>query len=203
MFEPNCRPGGRASSDGSAAFYDGPEGLVAERSGNSPRGGLSTHIAAHRLKEHLGDEIWNSYFKFCGIRNPFDKVVSWFWHQVDKGFVSLPDHRDETVIATFRDWLGAEGRIGRDRKVYAINRVYCMDDVIRYETLTQDVSRIARKLGVVETALPTHHSGIRASRLPFGQYYCPKTAEIVTRRFAFEFRTFGYAPEGWRLSRVV
>lgn len=34
------------------------------------------HMTAAELKEKIGEDIWNSYYKFCVVRNPFDKVVS-------------------------------------------------------------------------------------------------------------------------------
>lgn len=38
-----------------------------------------SHMTAHELKNCIGNDTWNSYFKFSCIRNPFDASVSKFW----------------------------------------------------------------------------------------------------------------------------
>jgi len=38
------------------------------------------HIAARNIRKRLGRRRWNSYYKFCFERNPWEKVVSeYFW----------------------------------------------------------------------------------------------------------------------------
>ena len=34
------------------------------------------HITAKHLKSYVGERIWNSYFKFSFVRNPFDHTLS-------------------------------------------------------------------------------------------------------------------------------
>ena len=34
------------------------------------------HISAEQIRPHLDDAIWNEYFKFAFVRNPFDRFVS-------------------------------------------------------------------------------------------------------------------------------
>lgn len=46
-----------------------------------------SHSPGTYVKNIVGDEIWNSYFKFCFDRNPWDKTISkYFWDQRDKNF---------------------------------------------------------------------------------------------------------------------
>src|SRR5262245_15915558 len=40
--------------------------------------GYFNHISASEIRERVGPEIWDSYFKFCVERNPWDKTLSYF-----------------------------------------------------------------------------------------------------------------------------
>ena len=43
------------------------------------------HPTILETKQFLGDEIWNTYFKFAFIRNPFEIQVSEiFWEKKEK-----------------------------------------------------------------------------------------------------------------------
>ncbi|MCP4550739.1 MAG: sulfotransferase family 2 domain-containing protein [Bacteroidetes bacterium] len=37
------------------------------------------HIPAIDVKNSVSKEIWNSYYKFCFDRNPFDKIISHYY----------------------------------------------------------------------------------------------------------------------------
>jgi hypothetical protein len=39
------------------------------------------HQTASQIKKLVGDDIWNSYYKFAFIRNPFDWVRSYYIHE--------------------------------------------------------------------------------------------------------------------------
>jgi Sulfotransferase family len=41
------------------------------------------HTPAEEIRELARREVWDGYHKFCVIRNPFDRVVSYFWHEAD------------------------------------------------------------------------------------------------------------------------
>src|SRR5438132_1302501 len=38
------------------------------------------HSGAEYIKEHVDKHVWESYFKFCFERNPWDKVISWYYY---------------------------------------------------------------------------------------------------------------------------
>ena len=68
---------------------------------------LNMHSTAKQVKKAVGDYIWNSYYKFSIIRNPWDIMVSSYCyakHQFDNG-ASAPNER----IKAF--WKNAGGRL--------------------------------------------------------------------------------------------
>ena len=43
-----------------------------------------SHMSASEIRWKIGEEKFQDYFKFCVIRNPFDKVISYWWHVILK-----------------------------------------------------------------------------------------------------------------------
>ena len=50
-------------------------GIVGNREGGK-RTKYFEVMGAQTIKKYIGDDIFNSYFKFCAVRNPYDKMVS-------------------------------------------------------------------------------------------------------------------------------
>ena len=46
-------------------------------------GGIYNGMRAEEIKNYIGDDIWNEYFKFSVVRNPWDRAIS-FWHWRDR-----------------------------------------------------------------------------------------------------------------------
>src|SRR4051812_46185541 len=59
-------------------------GVIGSRGNKIPGSRFPSHLAAGKVRERLGEEVWNAYYKFCAIRNPYDKVVSRFWHWLEE-----------------------------------------------------------------------------------------------------------------------
>ena len=40
--------------------------------------GFFNHMPAHEIRDRVGWDVWNGYFKFCVERNPWDKTLSYY-----------------------------------------------------------------------------------------------------------------------------
>ena len=68
------------------------------------------------MRDLLEPDIWDGYFKFCNLRNPWDKTVSWF-HFMNPGMKQKPQGE---IFATFRAWLQDTNDVGMDKGIYLI-----------------------------------------------------------------------------------
>jgi len=150
------------------------------------------HIPAFKIKDYLGDTIWDDYFKFCVIRNPFEKVLSFFFHLVVDRNV-LPDY--PSLIISFRDWIKSNnGNIAIDRGAYMIDGSICLDFFIRQESLMEDVNKVCQIIGVpFEPELfPRLKTGFRPQMASIENFYDKETENLIRKSFAFEFEYFNF-----------
>ena len=78
-FEPYCMREGEWSFTHARPEYVSETGIIGIRSGEPLELQGATwwnHMPARTIRALIGEEIWNDYFKFCVVRNPFDAMVS-------------------------------------------------------------------------------------------------------------------------------
>ena len=92
----------------------------------------------------------------------------------------------------FYDFL--RRRPPEDSNKFLIDGEFCMDDVIRTESLLDDVERICGRLGLPfePDALPRLKAGIRDAGASLQALYTEPARRLVEARFAPEMRLFGY-----------
>jgi hypothetical protein len=140
------------------------------------------HIAARNIRKRLGRRRWNSYYKFCFERNPWEKVVSeYFWRAGNS-------HQDGDL----RDFV-MRGDFPSDFDKYSVDgRTIGVDFVGQHERLTDDLQAVLTHLGISVDLSLTREKG----------NYRPAGADVVfddemSRRvedvFAREIGAFGYS----------
>ena len=178
-------------------------GIIGYR-GSEPLDGRRwyNHMPAAQIKAQIGDDIWNRYFKFCVIRNPFEKALSAFAHfgknhQLPRGpsglWFRLKHSSCGAEQLRFLHWLTHHGP-PMDRDKFVLDSKLCVDDFLRYESLSTDMERICARLGVPwePALLPEFKSGIRSKDCTAAQLYTPHAIALVAKVYAFELTTFGY-----------
>lgn len=165
-------------------------------------------MPAADIKAQLGEDVWNDYFKFCVVRNPFDKCVSAFEH-FGKGYRSGPKSvlrrlRPKEILRPFwdremtfeqfrfYDYVNSAAPVDRDR--YVIDGKFCLDDVIRFESLQADIERICHHIGAPYEPeyLPRYKTRIRRADIDVESLYTKRTRQLVKEIYDFEMRRFNY-----------
>jgi Sulfotransferase family len=193
-FEPFCMGDGEWSQVHFRDEYVSQYGIIGYR-GLTPPQTITwwNHMPSTSILKLVGEEIWSSYFKFCVVRNPYEKAVSaYYFFKKNNHDIDSCESINESQL--FEHWLEASGP-PQDSDKYLINGQFCLDYVIRHECISHDLERLCHRLGVPwkSAQLPNFKSGIRPKNVSLEHLYTDRSKEIVRTAYEFEFAHFGYS----------
>lgn len=163
--------------------------------------GFFQHDSAAEVNRKVSPKVWNEYFKFSITRNPWDRVVSDFSWQARNTPEMRPVRRwyhrlgapfDEFQQTTrlFRRYVAGDWTT--NDRFYLMNGALCVDFVIRYERLSEDLAEVCRRVGLPALGLPHLKSGLRQGGHPYAEYYDEPSKAVVAERHHNDTRLFGY-----------
>ena len=154
------------------------------------------HLFASDLRAGLPRELWFGSFKFGFVRNPFDRLVSWYHMCLQR-----PDEEYRRyVIATtscFEDFVEKSDRFVGRAAMIGFNQVdhLCdahgtplVDFVGRFENLPADVATVMATLGVGGD-VPRFNSSRHDT---YREYFSRSSVAVVEERFARDLEQFSY-----------
>jgi hypothetical protein len=143
------------------------------------------HIPASEVRQRVPADVWNSYFKFCVERNPWDKVLSHYHMHAARegGCLSLDEYlaRGRYPINYFRYTDGSGKEIIVDR-------------ILRYENLIAELSEVFAQLSIPFSGSLgiAAKSEYRTDRRPYQEIFDDNQRRIVEEAFAKEIMLHGY-----------
>ena len=152
------------------------------------------HLWARDVREMVGEDAWRTHYKFAFVRNPWDRLVSWYQMCIDAPTNDFMRYV-HTHAPTFHDFLtktttGVAERTTWNQVDYVSDEQgrLIVDFVGRFETLERDYAAVAARLGV-QPDLPHANRSVHED---YRTYYTPETAELVRQRFSRDIEMFGY-----------
>lgn len=161
------------------------------------------HVFATQTQQ-LYPDLWKKCFKFCFVRNPWDRLVSiWgYFRTMGSGSPRYkgPNAKMSDIIKEMPDFktlvLWVQKRtVFIDRHFYpqktwvCNNQTILMNFVGRFERLQSDWNIICDKVGRERSILPKLNSSIHK---PYVELYDKETIDIVHKLYADDIRLFGY-----------
>ena len=147
---------------------------------------LSKHSKLKDYKYELESELYKKLFKFTIVRNPWDRMISFYFSR-NRGHIKWDRNKfikfvKKTPSVNSFLSLGFLNNFGSR----AFNNI---DFFLRFENLDQDFNKLCDELGIERTKLP--HRNI-SDHKHYSYYYDKELVELVSKRFSSEIKYFGY-----------
>lgn len=158
--------------------------------------GLSVeHKTARAAREQLGPEIYDDFFSFSFVRNPWDWQVSIYHHVLRN-----KNHRQHKLFVRlgsfdrYIQWLCERRVKGRDDRCQA---AFLCDDrgrqlvdyVGKFESLAEDFAKVCRQIGVSPKLPKLNSSRIKQD---YRRFYSGRTMDLIACKYAEDIHRFDY-----------
>jgi hypothetical protein len=152
---------------------------------------LDAHSTAAQIRDHLGQEKWDSMFSFSFVRNPWDWQVSLYhFIQINK---FNPQRRmvSEMTFDEYIRWRVAEDRHLQKDFVYDRHDNLLVDFVGKLEHLHDDFATVCGRIGI-DANLPHENASVHGA---WRSYYNDETIKLIADAYAPDIEAFGYTFE--------
>jgi len=171
--------------------------LMATRNGRK-------HESAYEVKSRIPEYIWRNYFKFSFVRNPWDRLVSWYLHikkhrtkYGDNPFfdylMSIGDTFENFILygdKTISTPWGKRNLFTNQLDLLSFENQLLVDFVGKFESLESDWKLILDRIGYIDQAKLPHVNKI--PRVHYRDLYTERTRVIVEEKFQKDINQFRY-----------
>jgi len=191
-------------------YEEGMVGLI--RKDKSKR----QHVTASKVKnilDNIDSNIWENYFKFSIVRNPFDLLVSLYFYKknlilnplIEKFIIfenpkNLEEHKENfSKFLNNLHFFKLENGNPESYSFYKIKNKYICDYFIKYENLKEGIEYVCEKCNIENYNLE-NLKYFRSNSKPinikyenmYRDMYDDKTKELVYDLYKEDFEKFDY-----------
>ena len=151
----------------------------------------------------------DDFLKFSIIRNPWDRAVSFYNHykyreyeffiQQQQASTLMPEVIEDARQLPFKDFIFKQSIYNFNSNMSTIPYMffdgkYCMDYVIRLESIKKDLCDLQCKLQInLSGGVPHYNNNDEyMPRIPYQDYYNFETKNLIKRAFDWDIKTFNY-----------
>ena len=145
------------------------------------------HYPLGIIKKVVSSEIYDSYYKFGFVRNPWARAISAYKYAV-KWHKSRGSYNQHPELATFERWiLSIKEPFHKYGEQYAY--VEGCDFIGKIENIQEDFNIVCDKVGLPRTKL--RHEN-KTNHKHYTEYYDNDTKQIISKIFSKDIEYFGY-----------
>ncbi len=149
-----------------------------------PTVGYYEHMPGWRVRKYVGEDVWNSYYKFAFERNPWDRQVSFYFYKTrgkdnPQSFEQFLKRKDKAYVGNY--------------DIYAIDGEIAVDFVGLYENVDKDFQKALQGIGIEEKImLPKANVSKKKDGATYRQFFTDETRDMMADWYAPEIAKFGY-----------
>lgn len=167
-------------------------GLIDGRRNKYQTGGLQ-HLQASQIKAEVGCDVFNRYFKFSIVRNPWDKVISQYVYMTQrKDLMNYIGMNPGDDLKSYLHLIARSPHVQwADQLGFLIDKDenLLVDYVGRFEDFEKSVHSVADSIGIQVSSIPHQKKGQRGR---YQNYYDPESIETVRKMYQRDIEAFGY-----------
>ena len=146
----------------------------------------SRHDTIEQIKLKYPD-IYNSYKKFAIIRNPYDRMVSWYFYTKNN---VLKEINKGWKVVNFKCWLKDPSKLWNFKDPLSLLNCQCdwVDDtvsILKFENLSKDINNFFN----TEIKLPVLN---KTKHKHYLDYYDEESIELVNKKYKKDFKKYNY-----------
>ena len=152
------------------------------------------HITASELKEEIPGFVFNNFFKFGFVRNPYDWHLSLYNYGKENN--KLKEHNIYKSFENFDqyiDWRAQNVTTRQKDFFFDSHNMSLMNYIGRFENLDSEIEQISNKLGI-SVVIPRMNQSINSKR-KFEEKVTdlsPYSIKIINDLYHDDFDLFGY-----------
>lgn len=148
------------------------------------------HLSVKQIRPAVGEEMFNQYFKFSFVRNPFDRFVSYcsFMTRGTDAFSARPKEFMKHVLTVLKPEKHLLYMPQSDFLVDHEGKL-AMDFVGRTESMQDSYNEICKRVGIPSAQLGVINS---SQHKPYMEYYDEEIYSLVARQYSKDLNMFDY-----------
>ncbi|MCT0223902.1 sulfotransferase family 2 domain-containing protein [Synechococcus sp. CS-1328] len=145
-----------------------------------------THITAAQVLEYLPRRHWDSCFRFCFVRNPWDRAIShYFW--------TTRSQPEPISLDQFIEGKQLRNAAEKSRAIYSLNGEIAVHRLCQFENAQSEVNRIFEELNLSgNPLLPETKRQFRSDRRHYREVLNDNQAARIATIFDREIALAGY-----------
>lgn len=140
-------------------------------------------------KMNMNHSKWNSYYKFCFIRNPYDKIIS-AWNHINRYKIPFSNYLNLINICNDVEYMHMF--MPQVRNIIDEKGKININFIGKFENLENDFQTILKNIGIKNFIHDVSKSMNKRDHLKFNEYYDQNTLDKVNLLLKEDFKNLDY-----------
>jgi hypothetical protein len=144
------------------------------------------HMSIKKIKKNVGSKIFDNYYKFTVVRNPFDQILSYYNFLTENNDPSVKDKNFKKFINSY-----AEGFFKVLEEILMIDKKLVYNKYLKFENLENELSDLFKALDIDKSRYLGSYLGKSKIQKDYS-LFDSESIEMVLKHANFIFDNFNY-----------